>query len=354
MKTYLYVGTYTQSRRDEEHREAGILRYELQPSGALRYAAADVSGNNPSFLAVHPSKGYLYAVNELNKGEVSAFALDPQGAGLTRLNHQSTDGAAPCYLSTDPTGRWLLTANYSGGSLAVHPIQADGRLGPMADFIQHEGAGPNHARQEKAHAHSIAFDPGGKYVISCDLGMDLVFVYVLDPMSGKLSLHSQASAEPGAGPRHFAFHPNLPVLYVANELGNTVTLNQWDAENGAIQPVESWSTLPEGYREETTVADIHLHPSGRYLYVSNRGHNSLAIYAVDTVDGRLSLVGFEPTGGAIPRNFAISPDGNYLFVANQATDNIVAFSVDKETGKLTATGEEYAAPSPVCLQFLEL
>jgi 6-phosphogluconolactonase len=222
----------------------------------------------------------------------------------------------------------------------------------MADFVQHTGTGPNPGRQEKAHAHSIAFAPGGKYVICCDLGMDLVFVYTLDEMTGKLALHSQAAVEPGAGPRHFAFHPRLPILYVANELANTVSLNNWDAAAGVIQPVESWSTLPDGYDEETTVADIHLHPTGRYLYVSNRGHNSLAIYRVDETSGRLELVGFEPTQGAIPRNFAISPDGRFVYVANQMTNNIVCFAVDENTGKLAATGEEYAAPAPVCVQFL--
>ncbi len=354
MTSYIYVGSYTQSRRGEEHRDTGIFRYEYQNDGSLRFLAAEKTGQNPSFLTVHPNKRYLFSVNELNQGEVSAFTISPRGTGLEQLNHQPTNGAAPCYLSTDPTGRWLLSANYSGGSLAVHPIQADGRLGPMADHVQHHGTGPNEGRQVKAHAHSIEYSPGGQYVICCDLGLDRVLVYTLDEMTGKLSLHSQASAEPGAGPRHFAFHPRLPCLYVANELGNTVTLNAWDEAAGVITPVQSWSTLPDGYGEESSVADIHLHPSGNFLYVSNRGHNSLAIYAVSPQDGSLALIGFEPTGGAIPRNFAISPDGRFVYVANQMTDNIVSFSLDSESGKLTATGNEYQVPSPVCIRFFDL
>lgn len=354
MSTYLYVGTYTSSKPGEEHREAGILRYAVEADGVLRYIAAETSGHNPSFLTVHPSKQFLFSVNELREGEVSAFSIDPKTGGLTRLNHQPTDGWAPCYLSTDPAGRWLLSANYFNGSFAVHPIQADGRLGPMADHIQHEGKGPNQSRQERAHAHSIAFVPGGNFVFCCDLGIDEVRVYRLDNITGKLTLHSQAHAAPGAGPRHFAFHPTLPYVYIANELGNTVTQAAWDAKAGTVTLMNSWSTLPEGYAEETTVADIHFHPSGRYLYVSNRGHNSLAMYRVDSETGELTLLGFQETRGAIPRNFAISPDGKFLYAANQATDNIVCFRLDENSGLLSATGAEYAAPSPVCLQFLSL
>jgi len=320
----------------------------------LRYLGEDTSGHNPSFLTVHPSKQFLFSVNELRDGEVSAFAIDQATGSLRRLNHQPTDGAAPCYLSTDPAGRWLLTANYSSGSFAVHPIQADGRLGPMADHIQHQGKGPNAGRQEGPHAHSIAFDLSGHFVICCDLGIDEVRVYRLDNTTGKLTLHSQAHTTPGAGPRHFAFHPALPFVYVANELDNTVTQAAWDGKAGTVTPLKSWSTLPEGYADETTVADIHFHPSGRYLYVSNRGHNSLAMYRVDAATGGLTSLGFKETHGAIPRNFAISSDGKFLYVANQATDNIVCFRLDEDSGMLSATGAEYAAPSPVCLQFLSL
>ena len=354
MSTFLYVGTYTSSKPGEEHREAGILRYAVESDGVLRYIAAEASGHNPSFLTVHPSKQYLFSVNELREGEVSAFSIDRKTGNLTRLNHQPTRGAAPCYLSTDPVGKWLLTANYSSGSFAVHPIQADGRLGPMSDHIQHEGKGPNPGRQEGPHAHSIAFDPGGNFVVCCDLGIDTVRVYRLESSTGKLTLHSQAQTAPGAGPRHFAFHPALPFVYVANELDNTVTQAAWDGRAGTISPLKSWSTLPEGYADETTVADIHFHPSGRYLYVSNRGHDSLAMYRVDSATGELTPLGFQETFGAIPRNFAISPNGRFLYAANQATDNIVCFRLDEESGLLNATGAEYAAPSPVCLQFLSL
>ena len=355
MTRYAYIGTYTASKPGVDHRKEGIHAYYFdQATGKMEFASAVESGNNPSFLTISPDKRFLFSVNERRDGGVSAFSIDAGSGKLTRLNEQPTNGADPCYLSTDATGRWLLTANYSGGSLAVHPIQADGRPGQLADFIQHQGSGPNQSRQEKAHAHSIRCDPTGNFVLAADLGMDLVLVYRLDAVTGKLSLHGQTAFDPGFGPRHFDYNPNGRVIYVAGELGNQVTACAWNAENGTLTPFQSLPTLPEGFAGGSTVADIHVHPNGRLLYVSNRGHDSLAIYAIDAQTGSLSLEGHESTRGGCPRNFAIDPSGGFLLAANQYTDNVVVFRVNAENGELTFTGDEYIIASPVCIRFLDL
>ncbi len=354
MKRILYVGTYTASRPGEEHRKEGIYTYTFdQGSGRLALSSAAVSGDNPSFLAVSPDRRFLFSVNEKRDGGVSSFSIDQATGALTRLNSEPTRGADPCYLSTDPAGRWLLTANYSGGSLCVHPIGPDGRLGPMSDFIQHEGKGPNPARQEKAHAHSIRFAPGGQFVLAADLGLDSVLIYRLGS-EGKLTLHGKAAFAPGTGPRHFDYHPNGGFIYVAGELASSITACTWDAAKGVLTPFQSLSTLPAGFSGENIVADIHVHPSGRWVVVSNRGHHSLALFSIDPASGSLALVGHEPTRGAWPRNFAIDPDGEYLLAANQYTDNIVTFRIDPSSGRLAATGEETHVPSPVCLRFIDL
>lgn len=355
MSRYVQIGTYTASKPGVEHRKEGIYTYWFDPStGKLEFVSAAESGINPSFLAIGPDKRFLFSVNEERDGGVSSFSIDPMSGGLSRLNGQPTNGADPCFLATDPTGRWLLTANYSGGSLAVHPIQADGRLGPIADFKQHEGKGPNKARQEKAHAHSIRCDPSGKFVLAADLGLDLVLVYRLGAVTGKLSLHGQTAFDPGFGPRHFDYHPNGQFIYVAGELGNQVTACKWDANNGELTPFQSVPTLPIDFTGNSTVADIHVHPNGGFVYVSNRGHDSLAIYAIDAQTGALDLIGHESTRGECPRNFAIDPSGAFLLAANQVTDNLVSFQVDPITGKLTFSGDEYIIPSPVCVRFLDL
>ena len=313
MTRYATIGTYTASKPGVEHRKEGIHTYYFdQATGKMEFVSAVESGQNPSFLTVSPEHRFLFSVNEMRDGGVSSFSIDPMSGQLTRLSEQPTNGADPCYLSTDPSGRWLLTANYSGGSLAVHPIQADGRLGPMADFVQHQGSGPNKGRQEKAHAHSIRFDPSGNYVLAADLGMDLVLVYRLDIETGKLSLHSQTAFAPGFGPRHFDYHPNLPYIYVAGELGNQVTFCSWDAENGRLTSIQSLSTLPDEFQGDSTVADIHVHPNGRLLYASNRGYDSLVIYTVDAQSGSLSLVGHEIYAWRMPAKFRHRPKRRFL------------------------------------------
>jgi 6-phosphogluconolactonase len=349
----IYVGTYTKSKPGEEHRKEGIYIYQMDTeSGRLERGRGVVSGPNPSFLAMHPSGKFLFSVNETMDSLASAFAIDPSGAGLVLINREATQGMHACYASIDPGGRWLMVSNYSSGSLAVFPINQDGRLSPLSDFIHHKGQGPNKQRQEAAHAHSIRFDPSGRFALAADLGIDRVLVYRLDPANGKLALNDPAGmdARPGAGPRHMEFDRSGRFLYVANELDSTVTTCAWNALTGTIKPLASYPTVPAAFDGENTVADIHRTPSGEYLYVSNRGHNSIAGYRVDAESGLLTSLGIFPCGGDWPRNFAIDPAGKYLLVANQYSNNLVVFQIEA-SGVLTPTGIESEVPAPVCVLF---
>lgn len=353
MNYTIYIGTYTKSRPGEEERSEGIFVYEMDPAtGRLERMKGIESGPNPSFLALHPGGKYLFAVNETLNSFASSFAVDATETGLVLINHEATRGAHACYASVDPSGRWLLASNYSSGSLVVFPIGLDGRLSPNTDLVQHKGHGPNKQRQEIAHAHSIRFDPSGRFVLAADLGIDSVLVYRLDPERGKLVGNHPAGMEarPGAGPRHMEFDRGGSFLYVANELDSTVTVCSWDAVSGTIEPLETLSTLPGDFSGENTAADIHRTPSGEYLYVSNRGHNSLAGYQIDAENGRLKLIGIFSCGGNWPRNFAIDPAGKYLLVANQYSNNLVVFQIGAN-GELTPTGEECEIPAPVCVLF---
>ncbi|NLG98858.1 MAG: lactonase family protein [Chloroflexi bacterium] len=359
MKNTFYVGTYTHDSQNPDgdapgHRAEGIFRFSLDlESGRLEKLGSYASDPNPSFLALHPGGRFLYAVSEQENGGVSAYAVAPDTGDLRFINRQETGGADPCYVSVDPGGRWLMAANYTGGSLAVFPIGPDGELGPAAEFVQHEGSGPDLERQEKAHAHSIRLVPGSPFVLACDLGMDRVWVYRLDMETGKLTPNDPPGmeVEPGSGPRHFEFHPNRRWVYIANELGNTVTAAAWDGAAGTLAPLQTLPTLPEGFSDENTVADIHLTPDGRFLYVSNRGHDSLAAYRVDPESGRLAFLAHTHTQGRCPRNFAISPDGRFLLAANQFSGSLVVFRIDPDSGKLEQVGEPARLPSPVAVGF---
>jgi 6-phosphogluconolactonase len=350
----LYVGTYTRDGSE------GIYRLRMDPaSGALTPAGVTSGIENPSFLAIHPDLHTLYAVAEVGEfegrpgGALSAYHIDAQSGDLTFLNQQPTFGEAPCYVSVDATGSVAMAANYTGGNLAVFPIQADGSLGPVSDRVQHEGSGPNPKRQEKAHAHSINVTPDNRFALAADLGLDKVMVYRLDTAQGKLSPHNPpyASVPPGAGPRHFDFHPNGRFFYVINEMGSSVTVFAFDAQHATFEPLQTIPTLPEGWEGSSSCADIHVAPSGRFLYGSNRGHDSIAIFSIDDTRGTLAAVGYTPTGGQTPRNFAIDPTGSFLLAANQNTHNIIVFSIDRESGALEPTGIEVSVPRPVCLTF---
>ena len=359
----MYVGTYTAIGQPGRGRAEGLYVYSVDPqSGALTPLHTVAGVANPSFLAFHPNGRFVYTVNEALEtdgkpgGGVSAFARDPETGDLTFLNREPSHGTDPCFLTVDPTGRCVLVANYSSGSVAVLPLGEDGRLKPASYVDQHEGSSINPRRQQGAHAHAIPIDPSGQFALCPDLGMDQVFVYQLDAAAGRLQHNDPVGAKltPGAGPRHLDFHPSKPLAYVINELGSTVTTFAWDAAAGTLRELQTISTLPEGFAEETTCADIHVDPTGRFVYGSNRGHDSIAAFAIDEATGTLTPLGHTPTGGRTPRNFAIDPSGQFLFAANQNTDTIVTFRLDPTTGRLTPAGQVTPVPSPVCLKFAPL
>jgi 6-phosphogluconolactonase len=342
----LYVGTYTDS--------IYLLRMDRRSGELLRVGSVH-AGASPSFLAMHPNGRALYAVNELEQGAVVAFAIERATGALTRLNEQPSEGGAPCYVSVDRSGRALLVANYAGGSVALLPIGANGALGPAASVVRHTGTGPNAERQEAPHAHCILPDPANRFALAADLGADRVFVYRLGPDGNSLRHVDGGDAvmRPGAGPRHIAYHPALPLVFVANELDSTVATLRFDAARGALAPQSTVSTVPAGWTGGGTnyPADIHVAASGRTVYVSNRGHNSIAVFSVAHSTGALSLDQTVSTEGDWPRNFALDPSGRWLLVANQRSDSVVVFGRDPDSGRLTPTRQRIAIPSPVCLRF---
>lgn len=337
----LIVGTYT--RRGSE----GIYHLEFDgATGALSLQGLLVPLRNPSFQALHPTQPWLYSVcEESQAGAVAAVALEPGGARV--LNHQTTIGAGPCHVAVDPTGRCVVSANYGSGSVVVHPLAPDGSLLPAGDLVQHAGSGPVADRQEGPHAHSVTFDPSGRFVIAADLGMDRLVIYALDPEHGTLTTHGEALVAPGAGPRHFTFHPTGPWAYLINELDNTLITYRW--EGARLTELQTVPALPADFTGVSYCADVHLHPTGRFLYGTNRGHDSLVVCAVDPDTGLLEVLDHVPTGGEHPRNFAVSADGQWLLCANQDSDNIVVFRLQDGGARLERVGEPFSLPAPVCL-----
>ena len=346
----LYVGTYTESTKSE-----GLYLVRMdRRSGELLQVDAVNAGANPSFLSIHPNGRVLYAVNELEQtGAVSAFAIETGTGALTRLNEQPSGGGAPCFVSVDKSGRVLLVANYAGGSVALLPIQPDGALAPAAQVVQHQGKGPNAERQEGPHAHCILPDSCNRFVLEADLGVDRVFVYRVNFDDGTLHHIERGDAvmRPGAGPRHIAFHPTLPLVFVANELDSTVATLRFDAEHGALSPQGTLSTVPAGWSGTNYPADIHVAANGRTLYVSNRGHNSIAVFSVAETTGALALEQLVSTEGDWPRNFSLDPTERWLLVANQRSDSVIVFAREQKNGRLTPTRQRLTLPSPVCLRF---
>ena len=353
--TMLFVGTYTRTTSE------GIYLCRMDNStGAVERVAVTGGIENPSFLALSPDRTRLYAASEVTEAEghtagfVFAYSISPGSGELTFLNQQSTGGPGPCHLSVDATGTHVVVANYHGGSVCVLPIQEDGSLAERSEFIQHVGSSANPQRQQEAHAHSVNIDPTNRIVYTPDLGMDKVMIYRLDLDSGKLVANDPPFVQiaPGAGPRHFSFHPDGKRAYVLNEIGNTVTAFNWDAQGGGLEEFQTITTLPDDFSETSHTADMHIHPSGRYLYASNRGHDSIAIFEIDPDTGSLTPRGWESTQGRTPRNIAIDPSGQFMLAENQDSDSIVAFRIDDETGALTATGDAAEVPMPVCIKFL--
>ena len=351
----VYVGTYTTTSKSE-----GIYLYRLNlSSGELKPAGVASQAVNPSYLALSPNRRSLYAVNEVDEfagkksGAVTAFALDPRTGELRMLNQQPSLGASPCYVEVDARGNFVLAANYNGGNRAVFPVQSDGSLGKATDLKQDQGSSINRNRQSGPHAHCIVLDRLNRFAYSCDLGTDKIMIFRFDGRNGKLrpAQTPWVAARPGAGPRHLTFHPSGKFAFVINELDSTITAFACDRVNGSLTALRTLSTLPADFSGANTGADIHLSADGRFVYCSNRGHDSIAIFAFDTRTRELTVAGHESTRGAVPRNFAIDPTGAFLLVANQNSDNIVVFRRDQFSGTLSATGLVATVPSPVCLKF---
>jgi 6-phosphogluconolactonase len=358
----LYVGTYT------EKESKGIYAYRFDATSAeLTPLGVAAETTNPSFLAIDPNRRLLYAVNEVQNykgastGAISAFAIninedkkDGKNGSLSFLNEVPSHGADPCYITFDKTGKFALVANYTGGSIAVFPVQPDGRLGDASAFVQHTGSSINKERQAGPHAHWIETTPDNRFAIAVDLGLDELLVYRFNASTGTLAPNDPPNAhlDLGSGPRHLSFHPNGHFAYVVNELQSSITTFSYDPDRGAFKKLNTVSTLPQDFTGANDGAEIHVHPSGKLLYASNRGHDSIALFSIDSHTGALTLVDHFPTRGKTPRNFEIDPTGKFLFVANQGTNNITVFRINLDNGRLTPTGQPLEVPSPVCLKFV--
>lgn len=353
---YLFVGTYTEGPSADGSK--GIYVYTFDAATGDTKPVSTASAQNPSYLAIAPDGKFLYAVGEThgaNPGSVSAFSFNKTTGKLTFIDKQMSGGADPCYVSVDAHRKWALVANYSGGNFSALPIAADGSLKPATQTFQHTGAGPVKGRQEKAHVHSAILSPDEKYLVVCDLGTDKLSVlrFNADVASQPLSpaTDSVVTVQPGAGPRHTAFCPGKPYAYVIDEL--TGTVDAFHYSNGKLTPIQHISSHPDGYHGNIGSADIHVSPSGKFLYASNRGDaNNIVIYAIDPATGKLTVKGFQSTMGKTPRNFMIDPTGHWLLAANQNGKNVVIFRIDQQTGLLTATGKQVELPAPVCLKMV--
>jgi 6-phosphogluconolactonase len=350
----VYFGTYT--RQDSK----GIYAYRFQPAtGRLTAVGLVGETENPSFLTIHPNQKYLYAVNELSNyqgessGSVTAFSIDAKSGALTLLNRVSAKGGTTCHLVVDQTGKCLVVANYGAGAgVATFPIKDDGSLGEASTVLKHIGssAGP---RQKAPHAHSVNLSPDNRFVLVPDLGLDQVLSYKLDPAKYTLTPNTPpfVTITQGSGPRHFAFHPNGQFTYTLSEMGSLVTASSYDRAAGTMKELQTISTLPKDFSGVNNSAEIFAHPSGKFLYASNRGHDSIAVFAIDPKKGTLTAVEQAPTLGKGPRGFAIDPTGAFLLAANQNTNNAVLFRIDQKTGSLTPTGDDLKIPAPVCVVF---
>jgi len=350
-----FVGSYTGAGSSE-----GIYTYRFDSaSGRLERLSAEGGLENPSYVALHPSGNRLYAVSEVGtfagspSGGVGAFAVDAETGEMTLLNLKPTGGTGPCYVSVAGGGEWVLVANYSGGSVSLLPVLSDGSLGDRSDMVQHEGASLDSKRQAGPHAHSIVPDASGNFAFVPDLGLDRILTYRVEREAGRLVPHEIpfTQVRAGAGPRHLAFHPGGRFAYVINELDSTLTSFAYDAGAATLAEIETVPALPEGYDGASHCADVHVLPSGRYIYGSNRGHDSIVTYRVDSETGLLGHVAHTSSGGRTPRGFAIDPSGRFLVAANQNSDSLVTFRIDADTGLLEDTGHRAEVHRPVCVKF---
>ena len=337
--------------------QPGIQAFSFdETSGEIKQVGSFTGIDTPSYIIAHPSRRWLYAVSETGQeshgalGEVWACHFAHEPFSIQPINQQSTRGDWPCHLQLDATGNWLIATNYGTGDAAIYPVQPDGSLGEMTDFVQHQGTGPNAARQEGPHAHSSIFTPDNRFAIVADLGIDQLIIYQFDTAMGKLIPHSSVNTRPGAGPRHLAFHPNGRWMYTANELDSTVAYYDYDAERGALLERQTLPTIPPD-SPENIVADIHVSKSGARAYVSNRGHNSIAVYDIGR-DGNLTLVNIPTCGGNWPRNFALSPGERFVLVANQYSNEICVLPVQEGKEALGAPVSRVTITGASCIQFV--
>jgi len=354
-QSLVYIGTYT----GEKSQGIYVSRFD-SATGKLTSPELAARTTNPSFLAVSPKGDFLYAVGELieddkpKAGAVIAYRIDRASGKLTRLNQKSSGGKGPCHLAVDQTGQCLMVANYGSGTVAALPIKSDGKLGTPSTCIQHNGSSLNPERQEGPHAHVVTVSQDNRFALVCDLGLDKVMVYRLDPSKASLAPNEppSVSVKPGSGPRHVAFHPDGRFVCLINELGSTMTLFSYDPERGVLKELQTVSTLPNDYKGPNGCAEIHFHPNGRFVYGSNRGHHSIAIFGFDAKIGKLTLVEYQDTYGKIPRYFGIDPSGQWLLAENQDSDNIVVFRIDPQTGRLKRTDQKVSVGQPVCAVFV--
>jgi len=355
----VYFGTYTGPKSQ------GIYVADFDSTtGRLSEPILAAETRNPSFLAVNPDERFLYAVGEVNDtqgkraGAVNAYAIEAKTGKLTLLNQQTSGGTGPCHVSVDATGKCALVANYGSGSIAALPIRADGNLGEATSVIQHTGSSVNPRRQAGPHAHFLTPSPDNRFALACDLGLDQVLCYQLDAANAKLATNSPASATvaPGSGPRHFAFSPDGRFVYVINEMKLTITVFAYDSKTGGMTELQTLSTLPAHYTatDKDSCAEITAHPNGKFIYSSNRGHDSIAVFAVDAKSGKLTLLQHESTRGKTPRHFAIDPTGRWLLAENQNSDSVVVFAIDTTTGRLKPTSQKVTVGSPVCAVFVKV
>jgi 6-phosphogluconolactonase len=331
-------------------------------TGALSPPRFDVEAAAPAFFVIHPNGRHLYTCNSIDMfqgrpgGAVSAYAIDPTTGNLTLLNQQPAGGSDPSYICLDHTGSFVLVANYQSGNIAIFALKSDGSLGKRTAFVQHIGRSVDPRRQTQAHAHSIIVDPTNRFALVADLGLDRLFVYRFDEKNGSLRPNDPpfAPVTPGSGPRHVKFHPNGRWAYLISEMGSTVTAFDWDPANGALREFQTVSTLPADFKGASACAEIEVHPSGRFLYASNRGHDSLAVFTIDPDTGRLALLQHVSTQGKTPRNFAFDVTGDWLICTNHDSNNAVVFRVDGTTGRLTPAGPPVSVPSPFCERFLRV
>jgi 6-phosphogluconolactonase len=348
----VYFGTYTSGNNGSK----GIYRSVLDTNtGELTAPVLVVEAKNPSFLEIHPNGKYLYAVSESGRaGTVSAYVIDPDTKNLKLLNSQTSGGSGPCHVNIDHAGKNVLVTNYNNGSVSVIPIKSDGSLAEPSCFVQHEGSSVNPQRQKGPHAHSVNISPDDRFAFVADLGLDKIMIYRLDVDKGTITPNDPAfvKVKSGSGPRHFTFGIDGKYAYVINEMGGTITAFAYEPTSGALTEIQTISTLPDDFSGFNGCAEVRVHPNGRFLYGSNRGHDSIAVYHIDPANGKLTFVERESTDVKTPRNFNIDPTGKFCLVANHGADSVVVFKIDPKTGALEPTGKKISIGKPVCIRFL--